>query len=151
MRVRGFSLLELILTMLLIGILAMVSLPMLVSGFSAFSQQQETVAVEREAMLALERVAREIRMGRNFTVSGSSINFDRYDNAGNDINVTLESQGSELVVVQGGTTSTLARNVGSLSFSAEAHEGACYINTVFSTAGISEPWRVVTYTRNASC
>ncbi|WP_376695282.1 pilus assembly FimT family protein [Wenzhouxiangella sp. EGI_FJ10305] len=153
MSARGFSLIEMILTIILVGILAMVSLPMLVSGFGAFSQQQETAAIEREAMLALERVAREIRMSRNFAISAdqTSISFDRFDDGGNLVNVTIERQGDELVIDRDGNVGLLAAIDGDPQFISEPYENACYITAEFSTPDISEPWRVVTYTRNDSC
>ncbi|RFF28296.1 MULTISPECIES: PilW family protein [unclassified Wenzhouxiangella] len=153
MGARGFSLIELILTITLIGILAMVSLPMLVSGFGAFSQQRETAAIEREAMLALERVAREIRMSRNFAISPdqSSISFDRLDDGGNLVNVTIERRGGELVIDREDSIGVLAAIDGEPQFISEPYENACYITAEFSTPDINEPWRVVTYTRNNSC
>ena len=102
-------------------------------------------------MLALERIAREVRMSRNFTLGGDTITFERSDGSGGTTTVTLTGQGGELVLIRGGDTSTLAREVSGVAFSQEAYEGACYINASFSTVGVSNPWRVVTYTRNETC
>ena len=143
---RGFTLIELILVVVLVSILAAVSLPMLMAGFTAFSQQQETTAIEREAMLALERISREVRIGREFVAGGSSISFERDGEP-----VEIRFQSGELIIERGGGSSVLARNVTSASFGQEIHEGACYILATFGTVGVAEAWRTATYARNSSC
>lgn len=143
---QGFSLIELILVVVLISILAVVSLPMLVSGIDAFSQQRETTAIEREAMLALDRISREVRMSRNFAFNGSSISFERDGET-----ITISQDAGSLVLERGGNTSVLAENVSNVSFSGESYEDVCYILARFDTAGIADTWRSVTYARNDSC
>ena len=143
---RGFSLLELVMVVVLVGILAAVSLPMLTTGFDAFSQQRASRAVEREAMLALERMSREVRIGREFVGGGSSIGFQRDGSP-----VEIGRSNDDLVLTINGSPSVLARNVDSASFATEIHEGACYVLVTFSTAGVSTPWRSVIYARNSSC
>lgn len=147
-RDNGFTLIELIVVIVLISILAVVSLPMLMAGFNAFSQQRETAAIERQAMLALDRISREVRMSRNFTFGGDSITFERDDPA---VEVAIRADGGDLVLEQGGNTRVLASGVSDVSFSGELHEDVCYILASFRTAGISEPWRSVTYARNDTC
>jgi prepilin-type N-terminal cleavage/methylation domain-containing protein len=142
----GFTLIELILVVVLVSILAVVAMPMLMAGFNAFSQQRETAAIEREAMLALERISREVRIGRQFLAGGGNISFERDDNP-----VTISRTGDELVLDVNGTPSVLARNVTSASFDTEIHEGACYVLVAFETTGVSETWRSVTYARNSTC
>lgn len=147
-RNNGFTLIELIVVVVLISILAVVSLPMLMAGFNAFSQQRETAAIEREAMLALDRISREVRMSRNFVFNGDSITFERDDPA---IEITIRDDGSDLVLERDGNAQVLASNVSDVSFSGENHEDVCYILATFSTTGIAEPWRSVTYARNDTC
>lgn len=147
-RSKGFTLIELILVIVLMGVLAAVSLPMLMAGFNAFSQQRETASIEREAMLALDRISREVRMSRNFVFNGDSISFERDDPA---VAVTIRADGADLLLEQGGTSRILASNVSNVSFSGELHDDVCYILASFRTAGIDEPWRSVTYARNDTC
>lgn len=147
-RSKGFTLIELILVIVLMGVLAAVSLPMLMAGFNAFSQQRETASIEREAMLALDRISREVRMSRNFVFNGDSISFERDDPA---VAITIRADGSNLLLEQGGTSRILASNISDVSFSGELHDDVCYILASFRTAGIDEPWRSVTYARNDTC
>lgn len=144
--VRGFSLVELVIVILLVGILAVVTLPMLMAGFNAFTQQQKTAEVERESMLALERIAREVRMSTNFTVNaGTSIQFNRPGGAAVEIRLDAGR-----IILDAGSVNVLARNVG--SFSPEgpiAFEDACYLKLEFTTAP-SLTWRQVVFLRNVS-
>jgi len=145
MKTGGFTMVELILVILLLGILSAVSLPMLMGGFNAFYQQRETAQIEREAMLALERIAREVRMSTNFTVGGSSIQFNRPE--GDPVEISLSGN---QVVLDSGSSSILARGVS--SFSPEGpieHEGACYLRVAFTTSP-SLQWQQVVFLRNVS-
>ena len=139
---RGFTLIELILVVVLVSILAAVSLPMLMAGFTAFSQQQETTAIEREAMLALERISREVRMSTDFQVNGG-LEFVR---PGGGAPVTISLNGNELVV--DGTV--LARGVSGFSPQGPLeHEGACYLRVTFTTQPNLD-WQQVVFLRNVS-
>lgn len=84
MRARGFSLIELVITIVIIGIVAAVGAPMLSSGllvFNAATVEFNTLAKERYAM---ERIVRELR----------AIN---YNTAAASYNVTLASVGANTI------------------------------------------------------
>lgn len=154
---RAFSLVELILVIILIGALAAVSAPMIISAANALSQQRETTAIEREAMLALDRITREVRIGRAPVADGARLELER-DQDGADVDVVIElGAGDQLVmrIVPSGDEASddfvLARNVSSASAYVESREGACYVTYEFSTQGIAAPWRSVTYSRGVLC
>ena len=138
---RGFTLIELILVVVLVSVLAAVSLPMLMSGFNAFTQQQETAAVEREAMLALERISREVRMSADFEVN-DGLEFVRPDGA----EVTIGLNGQDLTL----NGAVLASGVSNFNPQGPVeHEGACYLRVTFTTQP-SLNWQQVVYLRNVS-
>lgn len=144
MRARGFTLVELVLVIVLMGILAAISLPMLMGGFNAFSQQRETSAIEREAMLALERIAREVRMSSNFALTASSVAFDRPE--GDRVEISFGAE----IEISAGTASVLARNLVGFDPPELIEEGdACYLRVAFTTEP-NLPWRQLVYLRNVS-
>ena len=139
---RGFTLIELTLVVVLVSILAAVSLPMLMAGFNAFSQQQETTAIEREAMLALERISREVRMSTDFEVNGG-IQFTRP--GGVEVQIGLD--GNQLVL----NDIVLARGVSNFNPQGPIeYEGACYLRITFTTQPNLD-WQQVVFLRNVSC
>lgn len=154
---NGFSLIELILVILLIGILAFVSLPMLTSGFRAFTQQRATAEAEREALLALERVSREVRMAKQLGIAGggNELAYTRTaTGGGGDDCVTLTHTGGALEIsVNGGTAGTVAANLpapsGAVFELAASDSDACYLKFAFSTT-MHGGWRQILYLRNLS-
>lgn len=58
---RGFTLIEMIVTLVLVGILAAIGLPILSNSLRAYSATQEGIEVLGKLRYATERLAREIR------------------------------------------------------------------------------------------
>ncbi len=58
---RGFSLVEMIVTLVLVGILAVIGLPILSNSLRAYSATQEGLGTLTKLRYATERLAREIR------------------------------------------------------------------------------------------
>lgn len=146
MRERGYTLIEMILVIVLMGLVAGVSVSVLMGGFGAFFQQRQTAEIERQAMLALERIGREVRLGTNFVVAGNTLTFDR---GGTLTVIGHDPLTSELFLNQGGGNSTLAETVTGVSFSEETEEDARYFVVEFDVANSTHSWRTTIYPRNA--
>ena len=58
---RGFTLIEMVVTLVLVGILAVIGLPILSNSARAYSATQESLATLGKLRYATERLAREIR------------------------------------------------------------------------------------------
>lgn len=87
---RGFTLIELVLTIVLIGIVSGMGATLLHQGVNAFISEDARANLTDEGRLATERMVREIRMGRGRTAadlpgccSAATLNF--YDIGGNQI------------------------------------------------------------------
>jgi prepilin-type N-terminal cleavage/methylation domain-containing protein len=144
MRVRGFTLVEMVLVLILLGLVTAMALPAMLGGFNAFVQQRETTEIERQAMLALERMTREIRPGTDILVGANQITFDR---DGTSTTIGHDAAANELYLDRGGAR-TLASRVTGVSFSEESFEDARYIHVQFDVADSTHTWRTTLYPRN---
>lgn len=106
---KGFTLIEIVITIVIIGILAGLAAVIILQGVRAYSTEQSRSDVHYQARLAMERMAREIRIIRSpaaitvstatnlrFTdVNGAVLGFQwinptvyRWNGAGNDVLAT---------------------------------------------------------------
>lgn len=144
MRPRGFTLVEMVLVLILMGLVVAMALPVMLGGFNAYVQQRETTEIERQAMLALERMTREVRLGTDIVVSANQVTFDR---GGTSTTIGYDGAANELYLDRGGAQ-TLAGRVTGVSFSEEMHEDARYIHGQFTVADSTHTWRTTIYPRN---
>lgn len=142
---RGYTMVELILVIVLLGLVTAMTVPMLVAGVNSYVQERQTSDIERQAMLALERMTREIRLGSNIVVGGATVNFDR---GGSSVEIGYDNATNSLYLNRGGGNQTLATRVTGANFSEDAHEDARYIELQFSVAGSAHAWRSTIYPRN---
>ena len=63
----GFSLVELVLVIVLIGIIASVGAQLMGTGFQMYVEGRDSLSVDAQARLALERITRELRAVRKAT------------------------------------------------------------------------------------
>jgi prepilin-type N-terminal cleavage/methylation domain-containing protein len=103
---NGFTLIEIVITIVLVSILAGLAAIIILQGVKAFSSEQTSSDVHYQARIAMERMAREIRMIRStaditastainlqFTdVNGANLGFqwinpilNRWNGVGNDV------------------------------------------------------------------
>lgn len=145
MRERGFTLVEMVLVLILLGLVTAMAVPAMLGGFKAYTQQRETTEIERQAMLALERITREIRLGTNIVTGGSTVSFTR---GGTPTTIGFDGAANELYLQRGAGNQPLAGRVTGVSFSEETHEDARYIHVQFSVAGSTHTWQTTLYPRN---
>ncbi len=100
-RVRGFTLIETVLVIIIMGILAGAMAPMLSSSLTAYDELSETTSTVGKLRYAMERMAREARKieynGTNFeiaTMSAGTLSFTKSDG----VTVTLTSSGANVTL-----------------------------------------------------
>lgn len=113
---HGFTLIELIITIVLLGLLGAVGVTMISDSFDTSRRIDASETNSGQARYALERMAREIRevkySGGAYSIAtrtASSMVFTK----GNDVTVTLTSSGGNLTLAYSSpaTTATLANRV----------------------------------------
>lgn len=128
---RGWSLVEMIMVMVIIGILGAFIGPVLLNAVKAYDRTQVTVDTYAKMRYALERIAREVAaLRRNpanttaFDVSSmTATNFTFIKEDGMEVTVTVA--GTDVNLTYSGTgTGLLADGVSALNFVYYRHDGA---------------------------
>lgn len=116
---RGFTLIEMVVVMAIVGVVAVAVTPMIMSMFESYTDQRQFADTDAQARLALERMLRELRTVRtpaDLSAPGASISFT--DVNGNAIAYSLS--GTQLLR----DTDVLATGVANLAFSYFDRTGA---------------------------
>lgn len=117
-----------IIVIIILGIISAATVPIFMSGFSAFFWQRDVTDVTSQAELALDRMVREIRVvdpSADFdsttlpTSAQIKFNFPKHDGTSSTEWVTYALQGTKLMR----NTDVLATNVSSLAFSYTKQDG----------------------------
>jgi prepilin-type N-terminal cleavage/methylation domain-containing protein len=128
---RGWTLIELIMVMVIIGILAAFVGPVLLNAIKAYDRMQVTVNTYGKMRYAMERMAREIAAIRRraadttafdvTTMTAGTFAFFKEDGT----QVTLTAAGTDLNLIYAATgTGLLADRVGALAFAYYGSDGA---------------------------
>lgn len=160
---RGFTLVELVLTVVLIGIIAGMASVFLRQGLNAFVAEDARADITNQGRLAVERMAREIRMLRSRTAAdipscvpncnAATLNF--IDISGN--NITYAVAGGNTVTRNG--TALASGSAVALAFSYFQQDGvtaatlatqvwSIQIDLTVTKSGESQVYRVRVHPRN---
>lgn len=121
-RYRGFTLIEMTMVIVILGVLAAASAPLLTNSFQAYETSQTNLVTLSKLRYATERMAREVREvafdGTNYqiTMGASTLSFTKNDTAGTVVTIT---GAPPLVTLQYSTpamSATLTDQVTSLQF-----------------------------------
>ncbi len=121
---NGFSLIELITVIVILGVIVAMSSLLLSQGFNAFFNTANIADANSQGQLALERMSRDIRQIRSpsdiTTATSTQLSFNDINN--DAISYTLS--GSNLTLTQNSTTQILAVGINSLTFTYYDQNGA---------------------------
>ena len=138
---HGFTLIEIIITIVLIGIIASIAAGIILQGVRSYSDVDNRSNVRYQAQLAVERMAREIRMIRSATAVDitalTATNLQFNDINGN--NIQFQRVGAIAPYTMQRNTNVLANNVQSITFSYFANDGV----TAVTLATVTTLWFVV--------
>ena len=137
-KVKGFTLIEIIITITLISILSVIVSRVLINNFKAILTYQYASEVDWQLLVGMERIVNDIRSIRSFsdvtTISANSFTFTDYN--GNAITYSLS--GSSLMR----NATMLANNITGLTFT--------YLNSSGVTTATASAVRYVTVTLSAT-
>lgn len=141
-RQAGFTLVEIIITIVIIGIIASIAANIILQGARIYSTEDSRSNVHYQARLAVERMAREIRMIRSASATDittgtmSATNLQFYDVNNNNIQFQRTGASAPYTITRNGII--LANNVQSMTLSYWQLNGT----TAVTAATITSLWFV---------
>jgi len=140
-REKGFTLVEIVIVIVIIGIMSTLAAMIILQGATSFSTEYSTSNAQYQSRLAMERMAREIRLLRSQTagdIPTMSANTIMYTNIqGTQMGFQLSAGSIQRSQDNGTTWQTLATGVTALTFTYLQQDGV----TVATTAATL--WYVV--------
>lgn len=115
----GFTLLEMVMVLVILGVLAAVSAPMLSSTFDSYFIGQQIVEADAQARLAMERMLREFRFAASYTITGTDkVSFTYQDGSVSPPGIEYSLSSGNLIRknTSAGTQETLATGISNLQF-----------------------------------
>lgn len=129
MNARGFTLVELVIVIVLLGILSVVAAPLLSAGFDAWFTGRDVENAHRQAELALERITREMRVGQAIVVTATEITYERDEEPH-----SIEYAGDTITL----NAEPIARRVTAAAFTDEEVVDTRYITISFTVEGAGD-------------
>lgn len=123
---KGFSLIELIMVIAVVGIISVAVAPIFFGGFQAFFTSRNLAGMNAQAELAMDRMAREIRgadpsldLDPTTLPTASQFKFHLYNGTTQAVWVTYSLSGTNLMR----NTDTLATSISNLAFAYYKSDG----------------------------
>ena len=120
---RGFTLIEMSMVIVILGILAAATTPLLTNSFRAYETNQSNMVTLSKLRYATERIARELREvrfnGTNYqiaTMTASSVSFTKNDAANTVVTITSAGTVATLQYSTPAISATLTDQVTTLQF-----------------------------------
>lgn len=137
---KGFTLVEIIITIVIVAIIAGIAAMIIAQGVRGYSAEQSRSDVHYQARLAVERMAREIRLVRSQTAADiTTMNptlFQYTDIMGNQMGFRLNGNNVERTQDNAVTWQALASNATALTFTYLQQDGV-------TAAAATNLWYVV--------
>lgn len=143
---RGFTLIEAVLGIVLLGILAMAAMPVITGGITAYATTTTSLNTLSKLRYATERMAREVREVRRSTVTpadydiitnistgtSTSLVFTKSD--GNQVSLNLSGANVTLAYSTPAVSSTLTDQASGLTFRYYQNDGTTAASSVSNVA-----------------
>lgn len=137
---KGFTLVEIVITIVLIGIISGIAVMIILQGVKAYSDEQSRSDVHYQARLAVERTAREIRLVRSATAGDittmTATNLQFNDINGNNIQFQRIGGAAPYSITRNGLV--LANDIQSVAISYYQNDGI----TAVTPATVTTLWFV---------
>ncbi|MBF0425532.1 MAG: type II secretion system protein [Magnetococcales bacterium] len=114
-RCAGFTLVEILLVILIMGILTGISAPLIGNYVEAYLQARDLNGVTSQGRLAMARMTRELREGTDFVGTPFNSTQVQFTFGGSSVTYALNGS-SQLTRTQSGVTAILADRVASVQF-----------------------------------
>lgn len=113
---QGFTLIEMVIVIVILGIIASMSSQLLMQGLNTFTTGENIVNANWQGQIAIERMSRDISLIRSPTdISNIASNNFAFTDVNNNT-LTYSLSGTDLVLTQNGSNVILARGIQSLTF-----------------------------------